>query len=107
MTSTRRAAMRRALRDLDTLDLTDRQKALVKALCSVPRDTTSPAAHMEPSSEPVMETLLQFVDDCGFTTDLDLELAPQPSRTQIRGETRSVGPVLDESELGAPDLPAN
>ena len=74
MTSTRRAAMRRALRDLDKIDLTDRQKALVKAMCSVPRDTTSPAAHMEPSSEAVMETLLRFVDDCGFTNDLDLAL---------------------------------
>lgn len=74
MTSTRRAAMRRALRDIDHIDLTPRQKALAKAVHSVPRDTTSPAAHLDPSSDAVMQTLLQFVEDCGFTNDLDLAL---------------------------------
>lgn len=79
MTSTRRAAMRRFLRDLDHIDgVTDRHRALAKAVCKIPRDTTSIAARLDPWSAPVTQTLRQFVDDCAFTADLDAVLHRHP-----------------------------
>ena len=72
MSSTRRAAMRRFLRDLDGIKgVTDRQKALARAVCTVPRDTSSVAANLDPWSPPVQQTLRQFVNNCAFTADID------------------------------------
>jgi len=91
MTSTRRASMRRFLRDLDKIGVTDRQKELAKAVYLIPRDIDSIAASMDPWSTPVMQTLSQFVSDCGFTTDLDESLHRHPGPTS---EVKPAGLVL-------------
>ena len=91
MTSTRRASMRRFLRDLDNIDLSDRQKSLAKAVYKIPRDTDSIAARLDPWSTPVMQTLRQFVDDCGFTADFDEQLHRHPGPMS---EVKPAGLVL-------------
>ena len=92
MTDTRRDAMRRFLRDMDRIDgVTDRQKDLAVEVYKVPRGTTSIASRLDPWSPPVMQTLRQFVDDCGFTADLDVALRHHPGPTS---DIKSAGLVL-------------
>lgn len=84
MTSTRRAAMRRMMRSLDSLGLTERQESLLRELSALPPRTPSPAAKLDPWSPPVMQTLRQFIDDTGLVAEYDHVLHHHPGpRSEI------------------------